>query len=402
MLSIGGRDPFAHHGYVNPPVYHASTVLYRTAEDFLARRGRYRYGRRGTPTSEALEKALARARRAALRRRRVAAVRARRDLDRTACGAARGRPCAGDRQRLWADAQVLRRRARRGYGVTTTYYDPLIGAGIAALMQPNTRAVFSESPGSLTLRDAGHSRHRRRPRTRKARVVLMDNTWASPLYFRRSKMASISSIQAGTKYIGGHSDLMLGTVSANEDDAGRSCETPVHAMGLCVGPDDMYLGLRGLRTLGVRLARHQQSGLAVARWLEAAAGGLARAASGAAGHPGHAIWQARLPRRLGLVQRRAQAGAAEGRARLPQRADALRHGRLVGRLRKPRHSRRCHRLSHRDRLGAGGPTVRFHIGLEDVSDLIADLERGFRRARRGDNRPQQWPSQAINRNRPTS
>src|ERR1700730_4781220 len=287
-LVLGGRDPLTNHGFVNPPVHHASTVLYPTAEDFLARRSRYLYGRRGTPTSEAMESAL-------------------RELEGPECAGVALLPSglaaistallsmldAGDHL-LVTDSVYLPTRkfcdgVLRRYGIETTYYDPLIGSGIAALMAPNTRAVFVEAPGSLSfeiqdvpaIAAAAHA---------KGAVVLMDNTWASPLYFRALEKGVDLSIQAATKYIGGHSDVMLGTVSANKATWERLTDT-VHALGLCVGPDDIYLGLRGLRTLGVRLAQHDRAGRKVARWLEQRPE-VARVLHPALdGSPGHAIWQ---------------------------------------------------------------------------------------------------------------
>src|SRR5580692_10833336 len=265
QVVTAGRDPASYHGFVNPPVYHASTVLYPNAEDFLAHRARYQYGRRGTPTTEALELAL-------------------QELEGPQCAGVALLPSglaaisaallsvvhAGDHilvtdsvygpTRAFCD-QILTR-----YGVTTTYFDPLAGASIAALMRDNTRAVFLESPGSLSfemqdvpaIASAAHA---------KGAIVLMDNTWATPLYFRPLDHGVDLVIQAGTKYIGGHSDIMLGTVSANAATVAALKQT-VRVFGLCEGPDDVYLGLRGLRTLGVRLDRHYASGLAVARWLE--------------------------------------------------------------------------------------------------------------------------------------
>jgi cysteine-S-conjugate beta-lyase len=261
----GGRDPAAYHGFVNPPVYHASTVLYPSADDFAARRARYQYGRRGTPTTEALESAI-------------------QELEGPQCAGVSLLPSglaaisaallsvlqAGDHvlvtdsaygpTRAFCD-QILSR-----FGITTTYYDPLIGDAIAGLMQPNTRVLFLESPGSLSfemqdvpaLAAAAHA---------KGALVLMDNTWATPLYFRALESGIDLSIQAGTKYIGGHSDVMLGTVSANAATVAALRKT-VYLNGWCVGPDDVYLGQRGLRTLAVRLDRHYQSGVAVAKWLE--------------------------------------------------------------------------------------------------------------------------------------
>src|SRR5262249_37513452 len=146
------------------------------------------------------------------------------------------------------------------------YYDPLIGGGISELMQPNTRAVFTEAPGSLSfemqdipaIAAAAHA---------KGALVLMDNTWASPLYFRAFDKGVDLSVQSGTKYIACRSDVRHGPVSANTATRAALRE-PVGTMGLCVGPDDMFLGLRGLRPMGVRLARHQEAALAIARWLE--------------------------------------------------------------------------------------------------------------------------------------
>ena len=235
-LVAGGRDATANHGFVNPPVYHASTVLYPTAEDFLARRARYLYGRRGTPTSEALENAL-------------------RALEGPACAGVALLPSglaaistallavlnAGDHLLVTDSAYQPTRRfcdsVLRRYGIATTYYDPLIGGDIAALMQPNTRAVFVEAPGSLSfeiqdvpaIATAAHAR---------GALVLMDNTWATSLYFPAFDKGVDLSIQAATKYIGGHSDVMLGTVSANQAAWERLRDT-VHALGLCVGPDDI-------------------------------------------------------------------------------------------------------------------------------------------------------------------
>src|SRR5437660_5237868 len=260
---LGGRDPLAQHGFVNPPVYHASTVLYPTAEDFLARRARYLYGRRGTPTSEALENAL-------------------RALEGPACAGVALLPSglaaistallsvlnAGDHLLVTDSAYQPTRKFCDGvlprYGIATTYYDPLIGGGIAALIQPNTRAIFVESPGSLSfeiqdvpaIAAAAHARDA---------VVLMDNTWASPLYFRAFDKGVDLSIQSGTKYIGGHSDVMLGTISANQAPWQRMSEI-VYLTGLCVGPDDIYPVLRGLRTMGVRHRPPYLPGLNGASW----------------------------------------------------------------------------------------------------------------------------------------
>jgi len=261
------------------------------------------------------------------------------------------------------------------YGITTTYYDPLIGADIAALIAPNTRAVFVEAPGSLTfevqdvpaIAAAAHAR---------GAVVLMDNTWASPLFFRAFAKGVDLSIQAATKYIGGHSDVMLGTVSANANIWPRLSET-VHLLGLCAGPDDIYLALRGLRTLGVRLAQHQQAGLKIARWL-AQRPEIARVLHPALeGCPGHAIWQRDFSGATGLfsivfkpVEKHAVYAFLDG-------LKLFGIGASWGGFESLAIPFDCAAIRTATHWAPGGPTVRFHIGLEDVDDLIGDLERGF-------------------------
>jgi len=373
-FSVGGRDPFAHHGYVNPPVYHASTLLYPTAEDYLAHRGRYQYGRRGTPTSEALETAL-------------------REIEGPACAGVALLPSglaaisvallsvlrSGDNvlvtDSVYAPTRQFCNNVLTNYGITTTYYDPLIGSGIAGLIQPNTRAVFTEAPGSLSfemqdipaIAEAAHARDA---------VVLMDNTWASPLYFPALAKGVDLAIQSGTKYIGGHSDVMLGVVAANEKHARRLRDT-VQTMGLCVGPDDMNLGLRGLRTMGVRLARHNSAGLKVARWL-AQRPEIARVRHPALeSDPGHAIWKRDFTGACGLFTIVFKP--------VPQTAvNAFLNGLTLygigaswGGYESLAIPFDCTSIRTATKWAPGGPTVRLHIGLEDPDDLIADLERGF-------------------------
>jgi cystathionine beta-lyase len=373
-LVVGGRDPATNHGFVNPPVYHASTVLYPSAEDFLARRARYVYGRRGTPTSEALETAL-------------------RGLEGPACAGVALLPSglaaistallavleAGDHVLVTDSVYQPTRKFCNGvlkrYGIATTYYDPLIGGGIAALIQPNTRAVFVEAPGSLSfevqdvpaIAAAAHAR---------GAVVLMDNTWASPLYFRPFDKGVDLSIQAATKYICGHSDVMLGTVSANETTWSRLNET-VHALGLCVGPDDIYLGLRGLRTMGVRLAQHYQAGLKVARWL-AARPEVARVLHPALETcPGHASWQRDFSGASGLFSVVLKPASQSAVNTFLDELDLFGIGASWGGFESLAIPFDCTPVRTATKWAPGGPTVRFHIGLEDTDDLIGDLERGF-------------------------
>jgi cysteine-S-conjugate beta-lyase len=374
QLTNGGRDPFAHHGYVNTPVYHASTMLYPSAEDFLAHRGRYSYGRRGTPTSEALQTALA-------------------DLEGPQCETVVLLPSG-----LAANSMALLSVVRTGdhvlvtdsaygptrkfcdtilprYGVTTTYYDPVIGAGIEALMRPNTTAVFVESPGSLTfeiqdipaIAAVAHARNA---------VVLMDNTWATPVYFRALEKGVDLSIQSGTKYIGGHSDLMLGTVASVTATAKRLRET-VFEMGLCVGPDDINLGLRGLRTMGVRLAHHQMSALKVARWLQSRPEILRVLHPALESHPGHAIWKRDFTGASGLFSVIFKPAPQEAVNAFLNRLTLFGIGASWGGYESLAIPFDPTPVRSATQWAPGGPAVRFHIGLEDVSDLLADLEEGF-------------------------
>jgi cystathionine beta-lyase len=370
----GGRDPLSYHGFVNPPVYHASTVLYPSAEDFLAHRARYQYGRRGTPTTEALELAL-------------------QELEGAQCAGVSLLPSglaaissaflavvhAGDHvlvtdstygpTRTFCD-QVLTR-----LGVTVTYYDPLICGGISELVRPNTRLVYLESPGSLSfemqdipaIAKVAHS---------KDALVLMDNTWATPLYFRPLDHGADMVIQAGTKYIGGHSDVMLGTVSANAATVVRLKNTVRHT-GQCEGPDDVYLGLRGLRTLAIRLERHQKSGLAVARWLEQRPEVLRLLHPALPSHPGHAIWKRDFSGASGLFSMVLKPVPQKAYFAFLDSLELFGIGASWGGYESLAIPFDCTPLRTATRWQPGGPTVRFHIGLEAVDDLIADLERGF-------------------------
>lgn len=373
-IVLGGREPFSFHGFVNPPVYHGSTVLYPSASDLVAHRGRYQYGRRGSPTSEALENAL-------------------KDLEGPACAGVALCPSglsavstallaalrAGDHvlvtDSVYRPTRTFCDTVLKRLGVETTFYPPLIGAGIGSLLRPNTRAVFVETPGSQTfemqdvpaIAAVAHAH---------GAVVLADNTWATPLYFRPLDKGVDLSIQAGTKYIVGHSDVMLGTISANEALWPRLKDT-VTAMGLCVGPDDIYLSLRGLRTLSIRLARHQEAALAVARWL-AARPEIARVLHpGLEDDPGHGIWKRDFCGASGLF------GVVLNP--VPEPAvhaflDSLRlfgMGFSWGGYESLVILFDCTSYRTATAWAPGGPTLRFHIGLEDVGDLLADLDRGF-------------------------
>lgn len=373
-LVTSGRDPQAYYGFVNPPVYHASTLLYPTAEDQVAHRSRYNYGRRGTPTSEALENAL-------------------RELEGEGCAGVALLPSglaaisaallavvrAGDHilvtDSVYRPTRNFCNGVLKRLGVETTYYDPLVGKNIAGLFKHNTRLVFVEAPGSQSfemqdipaIAACAHA---------KGALVLMDNTWATPLYFRAFEKGVDLVIQAGTKYIGGHSDIMFGCVSANAETLSALKDT-VYGMGLCVGPDDMYLALRGLRTLGVRLARHNQSGLRVAQWLEKRPEVLRVLHPALGTDPGHAIWKRDFTGACGLFSFVLKPRSEKSVHAFLNELALFGLGYSWGGFESLAILFDCSEYRTATPWAPGGPTIRIHIGLEDPDDLIADLESGF-------------------------
>jgi cystathionine beta-lyase len=365
-----GNNPRDYFGFVNPPVVHASTVLFPNAATLVSRDQKYTYGTRGTPTTDALAQAMD-------------------DLEGSAgtiivpSGLAAvtvpllSFAASGDHvlivdsvygpTRHFADTMLTR------LGIEVEYYDPRIGAGIAALLKPNTTVVFTESPASNTfevqdipaIAKAAHAT---------GAIVMMDNTWATPLLFRPLDNGVDVSIHAATKYPAGHSDVLLGTVSANE-----ACWEKLHegfvTLGCCAGPDDVYQVLRGLRTMGVRLERHQKSALDIATWLEQQPG-IARVLHPALpSHPDHALWKRDFSGASGVFSIVLAGGG------LKQQHAFLDAFQIFGlgfswagfeSLAVP--------VFLGDRtipVSYEGPLIRLQIGLEDVEDLKADLVRGL-------------------------
>jgi cystathionine beta-lyase len=374
VLATAGRDTKGQHGFVNPAVYHASTVLYPTAEDQVAHRSRYQYGRRGTPTSEALEQALA-----AIEGEGCAGVALLPSGLAAISTALLSVASAGDHLLVTDSVYRPTRNFCDGVfkrmGIETTYYDPLIGADIAKLFKPNTRAVFVEAPGSQSfemqdipaIAKIAHD---------KGAVVLMDNTWATPLYFRAFEKGVDLSIQAGTKYIGGHSDVMFGCVSANAKTL-PALKTVVTTMGLCVGPDDMFLALRGLRTMGVRLKQHNVSGLRIARWLESRPEVLRVLHPALESDPGYKIWRRDFTGACGLFSIVLKPTSEKSVLAFMNALALFGMGFSWGGFESLVILFDCSEYRTATKWAPGGPTLRFHIGLEDPDDLLADLECGF-------------------------
>ncbi|VIO74215.1 cystathionine beta-lyase [Bradyrhizobium ivorense] len=373
-LVTAGRDTKAQKGFVNPPVFHGSTVLYPTAEDLHAHRAEFTYGRHGTPTTRALQDVLM-----ALEGPQCAGV----GLAPSGLSAISTTLLAvlkaGDHLLVCDNAYRPTRNFCEGMlkrlGIETIYFDPLIGAGIAALFKPNTRAVLVEAPGSQSfempdlraIADVAHAR---------GALVIDDNTWATPLYHRSLEQGVDISMQAGTKYIGGHSDIMFGTISANAK-AWPLVTEAIRLLGVCAGPDDVYLALRGVRTLSVRLAQHHRSGLEIARWL-AGRPEVARVLHPALEtDPGHAIWKRDFTGASGLFSIVLKPVPQKAVDTMLNTLKLFGMGFSWGGFESLAIPFDCSEYRTATKWAPGGPTLRLHIGLENVDDLKADLERGF-------------------------
>jgi cystathionine beta-lyase len=373
-LVTSGRDTKAQKGFVNPPVVHGSTVLYPTAEDLHAHRGEFQYGRHGTPTTRALQDALM-----ALEGPHCAGVGLAPSGLAAISTALLAVLKAGDHLLVCDNAYRPTRNFSNGvlarYGVETTYYDPMIGAGIAGLFKSNTRAVVVEAPGSQSfempdipaIAAAAHAH---------GALVIDDNTWATPLFHRSLDQGVDISIQAATKYIGGHSDIMFGTISANTKAWPLIAET-IRLLGVCAGPDDVFLALRGLRTLGVRLDQHQRSAFDIARWLATRPEVLRVLHPGLESDPGHAIWKRDFTGASGLFSFVLKPASQKAVDALLDTVKLFGMGYSWGGFESLIIPFDCADYRTATKWSPGGPTLRLHIGLEHVDDLKADLERGF-------------------------
>lgn len=367
-----GRDPGRFDGFVNVPVVRGSTVLSPTVADLEGHTGRYTYGRRGNPTLEGLETALAKAEGGA----GVALT----PSGLSAVGMALLAVLdAGDHLLMVDSVYSPSRRIciaqLRRLGIATTFYDPLIGAGIAGLFRENTKAVFMESPGSQSFEVQDVPAIVAAARGRGI-TTLLDNTWATPLFFRPHDFGVDVSIQAGTKYLGGHSDLNLGTISANAALWPR-IKGAYGDLGMTVAPEDAFLAARGLRTMAVRLERHQQSALRVAQWLSARPEVLSVLHPALPEHPGHAIWKRDFKGSSGLFSIILKPVPKPAVDAFLDSLELFGLGYSWGGFESLALPFDCSTYRTATQWAPGGPAVRLHIGLEDPVDLIADLERGL-------------------------
>jgi len=380
IICHAGLHPHDNHGVVNPPVYHASTITFPTMAEFESRgnppfRGA-QYGRSGTPTTFAFEEAVT----ALHKGHRTVAFP-------SGLAAIAGTLLAllqnGDHLLMVDTVYAPTRKRLCGWllarvGVETTFYDPTIGAGIRDLIRPNTKVVFLESPGSITfeMQDvpaiAGVCRAA-------GVLTVIDNTWSSPLLFQPLTCGIDYVVEAATKYVVGHSDAMLGTCTVATEDHYQDLKAATNSIGYSVGPDDCYLGARGLRTLSVRLERHQKNALKVAEWLLARPEVAQVLYPALPDDPGHTLWKRDHSGASGLFGIVLMPAPKSAVAAMLDGLELFGMGASWGGFESLALPTYPATLRTATKWPYEGPSVRLHIGLEDPEDLIDDLKAGLQR-----------------------
>ena len=378
-IAHSGRHPHANHGVVNPPVYHASTILQPSLDAYEAARKPgwvgYRYGRSGTPTTRSFEEAVTEIYGAA---GTVAVSSGLAAITNALLACVK----TGDHILVMDNSYGPARRFANTFltrfGVKTTYFDPAIGGQISSLFQKNTVAVYTETPGSQTfemsdipaIAEAAHE---------KGAVVLMDNTWASAAYFDAFNKGVDIVVEAVTKYICGHSDVMMGVIIANEEWA-EPTRDMAKLNGDSVGPDDLYLAQRGLRTMAVRMEQNQANGIALAEWLMTREEVKRVLHPALPSNPGYALWKRDFTGASGLFgfvlnegyPRAALAAMLDGLELYGMGASWGGYESLIIPV-NPANFRTATTWNE------PGQLLRVHAGLENIEDLIADLGAGLDR-----------------------
>jgi cystathionine beta-lyase len=369
---IAAAREFSEHGIVSPAVYHASTILYPTYQALKERKQSYQYGRRGTPTSRAVEAAIA-----TLENGHASKVSPSGLAAITTTLLAFLKP--GDHllmtDSVYAPVRNFCDTLLKNWGVVTQYYDPLLGGAISAFIRASTRIVYCESPGSQTMEvqdvpaiaEVAH---------KAGALVVVDNTWSGGRYFNVFAHGGDISVHAATKYIVGHSDAMMGAVTCSEATWPRFKEG-YETLGQFAGPDDMYLTLRGLRTIDIRLERHMKSALKIAEWLKGRPEVVEILHPAFPGFRGHDLWRRDFTGASGLfsVVLKPQSEIALGH--FLDGLELFSMGYSWGGFESLCVPFKPHRTAMP--WTREGTCLRFHIGLEDPDDLISDLAQGFER-----------------------
>ena len=381
LVTAAGRHPEGNFGVVNPPVYHASTITFETLEEFQTRdrpnAGKIpQYGRSGTPTQFAFEEA-------------ITAMHGGYDTIAYPSGLAALAAAAmaflknGDHM-LMADTVYGPSRSRVAgtlmarAGIETSFFDPAVGTDIDSLIQPETRVIFMESPGSLTFEMMDIPAICAVAKDRGV-TTIVDNTWSSPYFCQPIALGVDVVCEASTKYVVGHSDVMMGTVTVSNSEQHQQLKNISNALGYHAAPDDCYLALRGLRTIAVRLPRHQENALKVAKWLQERPEIREVRYPALPDAPGHAIWKRDHSGASGLFSVVMAAGDWTAGAAMIDGLERFGLGASWGGYESlvlpayPEKMRTAIPWPHQT------PTMRFHIGLEDTDDLVDDLEAGLAR-----------------------
>lgn len=381
LVTVLGRHPEENHGVVNPPVYHASTILFPTLAAFEASEkgnGVYPlvYGRSGTPASRSFEEAIA-----TLDGADHAIV--------TASGqsailvAVLSVLSSGDHllvtDNVYGSMRKLCQQEIRRFGIEVSYFDPMI-ADITPLLRPNTRAVYCESPGSLTFEVQDIPAIARAAHAHGA-VVIADNTWATPLYMNAAEKGADITIHSGTKYIGGHSDILMGIITCSRQYYPALRQT-FRNFGVCAGSDELYLASRGLRTLATRLKQHQETAMRLASWLGNRTEVVKVLHPAFPECPGHPIWKRDFTGASGLFSVLLKPYSKKSLANMLDNMRYFGMGFSWGgyeSLITPFEPLRIATQWKHNGIG-----LRIHAGLEHLDDLIADLEAGLMRLGQAD------------------
>jgi cysteine-S-conjugate beta-lyase len=371
-----GRGTEQSQGFLNVPPFRGSTVLFPDVATFKSLGQRYTYGTHATPTTDALSSAwsdLTGGAGTVLVPSGLAGI----------AVSLMTALSAGDHllvtDSAYGPSRAFANKTLKRMGIETTYYDPAIGAGVEALMRPNTKAVLTESPGSETfeiqdipaIAEVAHAH---------GACVIMDNTWATPLFFSPHAHGVDLAVEAGTKYLSGHSDLLLGLVSANEAWFRRLYRC-VDLMAILPGGEDVFLALRGLRTMELRLREAERQGLALAHWLSGRPEVLRVIHPALSDHPGHAIWKRDFSGSSGVFSIVLKPVSDAAVAAFLDSLELFGLGFSWGGYASLAIPFDCAHTRTATRFAPGGPTVRFNLGLEDIEDLKEDLDRGFGRLR---------------------